>query len=242
MGETWYFARDGRRMGPFSFEQLQQMAASGVLDANDMMLRLGEQQWLPARSVDGLFSIGPSEASTTPNANRTTEQIEAIPSSPPPIQATTDRNAPVHEPRSTTSSLTVFDESLPPDPTFVRTAGIIWTVFGSLVLAILLFSLAATKDELSGAFAAVIIGSFAVAFLYVGIQTANGWARDVIANGIGSLVFGFSGISGGIPTLPAGIVFVVSGVALFAAGVFALIGRSDYKTWRRLKERYDLAN
>ncbi|MDB5306683.1 MAG: domain 2 [Gemmataceae bacterium] len=34
----WYFARNGGKVGPFTLDQMQQMAASGALSADDMVL------------------------------------------------------------------------------------------------------------------------------------------------------------------------------------------------------------
>jgi hypothetical protein len=91
MEETWYFSRDGQRMGPFSFEQLKQMASSGVLNMGDMMLRLGEQQWVPAKNVEGLFAAGSEIEIATipakPQADRSSLP-ERMPPAPPPIPAT----------------------------------------------------------------------------------------------------------------------------------------------------------
>jgi hypothetical protein len=239
MGETWYFARDGRRMGPFSFEQLQQMAASGVLDADDMLLRLGAQQWSQARSVDGLFSGIVSDADVAaPTKPREAlpsevrpEQIGVVPSPPPSALAVANGDIASKLPQDVAPSVG-SPASLPPIPAMVRAAGIIWIVFGALSLLLTLL--------MSSPLSAILVVLFAVAFIFVGAQTAGGWARDVIGNGIGSLVFGFSAISGGATMLPWGAILIGIGLPLFGAGVCALIGRNDYKKWRRAKERQEL--
>jgi hypothetical protein len=230
MEEIWYFARDGRRMGPFSFEQLKQMAVAGILNADDSLLRLGEQQWAPARNVTDLFSAAPgdvpSSIPTTPRIGiEATNQPMPIPSvrSDGPVDDAETRK----EPSSPGPTV-----SLPSVPTFARAAGVIWILFGSIALLIVLLSVAATNDPVAALFSGVLLGSFAIAFMIVGIQTVGGWARDVLGNGIGSLVFGIGAIVGGVETLPVGVILIVIGLLLFSAGVFALVGRGEYKKWR----------
>ncbi len=54
----WYFARAGAQHGPMSFEQLQQVAASGGLDpANDLVWNETMAGWTPAAQVPGLFVV-----------------------------------------------------------------------------------------------------------------------------------------------------------------------------------------
>jgi hypothetical protein len=230
MGEQWYFARDGKRMGPFSFEQLQQMAASGIVVADDMLLRVGELQWSPARSVDALFAVASSDAVMVAPAKPQAIQPVPMEGLAPPIAAASGHVA-GNQPQDGTPP-SISTASLPPIPAIVRAAGIIWIVFGCLVLPFVLL-----MSEPASMF---LVAVFAAAFIFVGAQTASGRARDVIGNGIGSLVFGFSAISGGATMLPMGAVLSVVGLPLFAAGVCALIGRNDYKKWRREKERGEL--
>ena len=65
MTGDWYYARDKRRFGLFTFDQFRQLAASGVLSPADMVWQEGTQRWLTAAGVAGLF---PAALLTTPVA------------------------------------------------------------------------------------------------------------------------------------------------------------------------------
>jgi len=236
MDETWYFARDGQRMGPFSFEQLKQMASSGVLNMGDMMLRLGEQAWVPAKSVEGLFAAGSEIENATipakPQADRSSLP-ERMPPTPPPVPAAAV--GATRHPEGTVEPSAAM-ATLPSVPGLARAAGIIWCLFGLLTLILIL----AMSEPLS----AVLVGLFGGAFIFVGIQTVGGWARDVLGNGIGSLILGGAGMLGGLgllnqggPYAPGGLMLMVIGFPLVAAGICALSVRSAYKRRRREKER-----
>src|SRR5262249_38787357 len=51
----WYLARNKQKVGPFSWTQLQQMAASGMLQPADMLWPEGAAKWAAASSIPGLF-------------------------------------------------------------------------------------------------------------------------------------------------------------------------------------------
>jgi GYF domain 2 len=55
MAGNWYFARDKHRLGPFSWSQLRQLAAFGLLPPNDHIWEEGTPKWREAGSVAGLF-------------------------------------------------------------------------------------------------------------------------------------------------------------------------------------------
>jgi hypothetical protein len=140
----------------------------------------------------------------------------------------------------------------------VLAAGVIWIVFGSLVLLnfalTMLILLAFTPPELRGPIMSgavcvgLIVALFGGVFIHVGVQSISGTAKDTLGNGIGSIIFGalIGGLSlvallgtaavrggnvgGGV--LQAAINLVVA-AALLAAGVLALIGRDGYRAWRR---------
>src|SRR5262245_55808958 len=48
----WYFAKGRKRLGPFSWPQFLQLAASRVLKPADMVWPEGAPRWHPARYVD----------------------------------------------------------------------------------------------------------------------------------------------------------------------------------------------
>jgi uncharacterized protein YkwD len=51
----WFYAHERRKLGPFSWEQIRQLAASGRVGAADMVLRKGAARWVPAEQVPGLL-------------------------------------------------------------------------------------------------------------------------------------------------------------------------------------------
>jgi hypothetical protein len=154
------------------------------------------------------------------------------------------------------------DFAAPPRiPLAVRTAGIIWIVVGSLILlagvVVLLVSMGtvaankglAARGGDTAYFVGVILGQlagvacvalFGAAFLFVGVKSVTGTAGDTLGNGIGSIVFGALNLGGAALFAGAGR-FIQSGVSLIyagcliAAGVLALVGRADYKEWRRFQ-------
>src|SRR5688572_9134152 len=52
----FYVALNKQKIGPLSLPDLQQMSRAGKLQPDDMVLQEGARQWLPARSVAGLFA------------------------------------------------------------------------------------------------------------------------------------------------------------------------------------------
>jgi hypothetical protein len=59
----WYYARQGQRYGPYSPEQLRDMARAGRLLPEDLVVHEGAGQWVQARTVPGLFGRGDPVAS-----------------------------------------------------------------------------------------------------------------------------------------------------------------------------------
>jgi hypothetical protein len=52
---SFFLARDKKKLGPFSWGQLQEMAGSGQLGPAEMILPPGSGKWVPASSLSGLF-------------------------------------------------------------------------------------------------------------------------------------------------------------------------------------------
>ena len=156
----------------------------------------------------------------------------------------------------------VVQREPPGIPGSVRAAGIIWVVFGALILLSgalqILSQLVLAPPEARGA---AITGSFCSAlfvafvggvFIHVGVQSLSGTAKDTLGNGIGSIIF--AAIIGGLtfvvlaamvavrPRGPAeGPVWAIliavilnglSALALLTAGVLALVGRNGYRAYR----------
>jgi hypothetical protein len=108
-----------------------------------------------------------------------------------------------------------------------------------------------------GSICALLFGVFMGAvFIHVGEQSVNGTAKDTLGNGVGSMIFAMlNGVWGVLIILFAAAVWrflsrtagillaaigglnALSGLALLVAGILALIGRADYKAWRRAQKR-----
>jgi hypothetical protein len=144
-------------------------------------------------------------------------------------------------------------------PAAVRIAGTIWIIFGAVILlsAVLVPILTVGAEWAAGRPAAqartawfawtlaycfgLFIALFGVAFIFVGIQSVRGTARDTLGNGIGSIVFAIFNLGSGFLQLsmeqfvPA-VVGISAGIGLLLAGILALVGRADYKAWREANQ------
>ena len=159
----------------------------------------------------------------------------------------------------------------PAVPKLVRTAGIIWIIFGCLIFANAAINLAISGTGGGANFAGVGCGVlFGIAFLYVGMQSIKGTATDTLGNSVGSIIIGvlnagvgvvglLAGLAlyamlsqGNVPVQPTGPqvtpqlalmacigggVSLISGAGLIVAGTLALMGRADYKAYRRAGKR-----
>ncbi len=68
---VWYHSADGQQRGPFTWDQLRQLAARGFLRPTDLLRRQGDESWRAAGSFPGLFPEGrPDEAATVGDAVR----------------------------------------------------------------------------------------------------------------------------------------------------------------------------
>ena len=135
-----------------------------------------------------------------------------------------------------------------PFPMSIKTAGIIWILFGCLILVNLIILLVGTFMLTSatgsgavlstGICTGIVVGLFGAAFLFVGVQSVQGTAADALGNGVGSIIFAVFAVGAGLWNFSVnqslqGVIGLVEGGGLLAAGVLALTGRADYKIWRR---------
>lgn len=58
MADQWYVARNGQKAGPYSTEQLKQLAGTGKLGAGDLLWKQGLETWVPLSKVKGLLPAG----------------------------------------------------------------------------------------------------------------------------------------------------------------------------------------
>jgi hypothetical protein len=147
------------------------------------------------------------------------------------------------------------DDRGPAFPVLVRVAGVIWILFGMLGLVgtLLQFAAIGAAKAAPGAGPGPAASTpccgllIALGFLAVGYQTVTGKAKDTLGNAIGSIgigllyyaliaVFALAMPPGGIPGPPDYLLyalFVGFGTLLVLAGGLALVGRPQYKAWRR---------
>lgn len=139
----------------------------------------------------------------------------------------------------------------PPYPPLVTAAGWIWIAFGCIVLlnmvliVLLSFAAGAGRGGAEGASTiggglciAIVVGLFGAVFLHVGNQSVRGTARDTLGNGVGSMLFGLFYFGGAAAQTAIGQIVQagvagLGGVLLLTAGLLALIGRGQYKLWRK---------
>jgi hypothetical protein len=145
-----------------------------------------------------------------------------------------------------------FEEE-PEFPVTVMIAGIIWIAMGGLLVLsfvafmAITFLFAAEADKGAvvgvGVCSGLFIGMIGGAFIFVGAQSVRGTAADTLGNGIGSILFalmnwghGASFTLSGLNILQAVISFLC-GIGLLVAGILALVGRGQYKAWRKAQKR-----
>jgi hypothetical protein len=155
-----------------------------------------------------------------------------------------------------------------PFPAGVKVAGIVWIGYGVLALIsaalnVVVGAAGAGAGGASPVCTGICVGLFGLAFLFVGVQSVRGTAKDVLGNGIGSIVFGVLYLAGaaflllmggfadqaanqpgkgGAPinkeqfqtvAYVSGAIGGFFGLLLLLAGVLALSNRTAYKAWRR---------
>jgi hypothetical protein len=54
---VWYYAVDGEKKGPFTDSELKHLANTGILQRDMLIWTSGLQEWKPADSVRGLFTV-----------------------------------------------------------------------------------------------------------------------------------------------------------------------------------------
>ena len=65
MSASWHYLKDGRPFGPFTLEQIQQLASSGLLSPTDMVRSDMNGVWVSAGTAPGLtFPSAPTAAAT----------------------------------------------------------------------------------------------------------------------------------------------------------------------------------
>ena len=78
MSQEWYYAAGNERHGPVSAPDLKKLADAGTLKPTDLVWKDGMADWVPARSIKGLFPTS-AAAPATPATSRSGEQAAARP-------------------------------------------------------------------------------------------------------------------------------------------------------------------
>jgi hypothetical protein len=68
MPNQWHCNRDGKLLGPFTDQQLKQLATSGMLVPTDLIRKAGTEKWVPASRVKGLFPTNEPPATRQSNS------------------------------------------------------------------------------------------------------------------------------------------------------------------------------
>jgi len=61
---TWYHAKDGEALGPFTFAQLRERVVAGAIGTADLLCQVGKTDWVTALSVPGLIPPPPPPPGT----------------------------------------------------------------------------------------------------------------------------------------------------------------------------------
>jgi hypothetical protein len=78
--EEWYYTTNNQQMGPVSWDELRQLASTGLLKPSDLVWKDGIGDWVKAERREGLFT-------TRPRAARTAEPRTAEPRTAEPRRA-----------------------------------------------------------------------------------------------------------------------------------------------------------
>jgi hypothetical protein len=93
METQWYYIEKGQRLGPFSSDELKQLAGSGRLQRSDTVWKQGMPQWVPASHIKGLFS-----AAVQAHTPGKPPPSPGVPSSPAPSAAPAPSATPPKQP------------------------------------------------------------------------------------------------------------------------------------------------
>jgi hypothetical protein len=81
MTAEWFYLKNGQNVGPFTQDQLRQLARQGQLLPTDLVWKNGMPSWSPASSIPGLLPSAPppqapaAEEPAAPSLDRNYEQI-----------------------------------------------------------------------------------------------------------------------------------------------------------------------
>lgn len=82
MAQEWYYSQNGQKPGPITEDELKKSAATGKLKPTDLIWKEGMDNWVPARSVKGLFLTAQAPVAT----RMPPQPVKAVPSTPDRVQ------------------------------------------------------------------------------------------------------------------------------------------------------------
>ncbi|MBA2117647.1 DUF4339 domain-containing protein [Bremerella alba] len=87
----WYYAVDDAHVGPVSATKFWQLAEEGVIKAETLVWCTGYTDWVPAKTIDGLFRSRPSRSSDSGfmGGSPSSAQLNPTPMKPPPMEGIT---------------------------------------------------------------------------------------------------------------------------------------------------------
>ncbi len=68
--KQWYYSVDEERMGPYSFDEMAQFAATGVVSEYDHVISETMTDWVEASQIDGLIFVLPEQTASAKNSLR----------------------------------------------------------------------------------------------------------------------------------------------------------------------------
>lgn len=70
----WYYRKDNKENGPFTYEDIVKMVSEGVIGPDDYVLKFGNRKFMKVSEVEGLSEIQPSPEGQV--SSETEENIE----------------------------------------------------------------------------------------------------------------------------------------------------------------------
>ncbi|MFO0966750.1 MAG: DUF4339 domain-containing protein [Gemmataceae bacterium] len=111
MESGFFVAQNKQKNGPFTWPQLQQMAAAGQLQRPDMILPPGTRQWVPAGSFGALFPASPPETSVPLATPAPAAAEPTVPPIPPVSPLASDETTPASDDPSAELALSASERN-----------------------------------------------------------------------------------------------------------------------------------
>ncbi len=86
----WYYAVDDAHVGPVSATKFWQLAEDGVIKADTLVWCTGYTDWVPAQTVDGLFSSRKNRGGDPGFVSSSPQHLAPTPMKPPPPEEDSD--------------------------------------------------------------------------------------------------------------------------------------------------------